>query len=284
MTAKEAVKKRTEKEEGSASGISFTEFTYQLMQGYDFLYLYKNYQCKFQMGGSDQWGNITTGIELIRRKEQGKAYAMTCPLITKADGTKFGKSEDGNIWLDKSLTSVYAFYQYWLNISDEDAKDFIKKFTFLPKNTIEILIKQHDKAPHLRVLQKTLSKEVTILVHSKQDYENALKASQILFGKSTAEDLKLLDEVTFLEIFKGVPQATVSKTDFEKGIDIISAFVITNFLPSNAEVRRALKENSIYVNKQTIGENYTITKKDLIAEKHVLLQRGKKKYFLLKAV
>lgn len=279
MMAKDSVKKRVS---GEGDGMSFTEFTYQLFQGYDFLHLYENKNCKLQMGGSDQWGNITTGTELVRRKAQGKAYAMTCPLITKADGTKFGKSEGGNIWLDKERTSVYKFYQYWLNSTDEDAVDFIKKFTFLEKETIEKLIAEHAEAPHTRLLQKTIAKEVTILVHSEEDYENAVKASNILFGKSTAEDLISLDEQTFLDVFSGVPQAEVTRTQINEGLDIVPAFAETGFLKSNGEVRRALKENSISVNKEKVQEGYAITEKDLIAGKYVLLQRGKKKYFLLK--
>ncbi|MFC2109549.1 tyrosine--tRNA ligase [Bacteroidota bacterium] len=279
MMAKESVKKRVS---GEGDGMSFTEFTYQLFQGYDFLHLYENKNCKLQMGGSDQWGNITTGTELVRRKAQGKAYAMTCPLITKADGTKFGKSEGGNIWLDKARTSVYKFYQYWLNSSDEDSIDFIKKFTFLDKETIDKLITEHAEAPHTRLLQKTIAKEVTVLVHSEADYDNALKASNILFGKSTADDLKSLDEQTFLDVFSGVPQAEISKSQIEEGFDIVAAFADTGFLKSNGEVRRALKENSISVNKEKVKDGFAITTNDLIANKYVLLQRGKKSYFLLK--
>ncbi len=281
MMAKDSVKKRVS---GDGDGMSFTEFTYQLFQGYDFLHLYENKNCKLQMGGSDQWGNITTGTELVRRKAQGKAYAMTCPLITKADGTKFGKSEGGNIWLDKSRTSVYKFYQYWLNSSDEDSIGFIKKFTFLNKEEIEKLTADHNEAPHTRLLQKTIAKEVTILVHSEKDYDNALKASSILFGKSTADDLKSLDEQTFLDVFSGVPQAEVSKAQIKEGFDIVSAFAETGFLKSNGEVRRALKENSISVNKEKVKEDFTIGNDDLIADAYVLLQRGKKSYFLLKVV
>jgi tyrosyl-tRNA synthetase len=281
MMAKDSVKKRVS---GEGDGMSFTEFTYQLFQGYDFLHLYENKHCKLQMGGSDQWGNITTGTELVRRKAQGKAYALTCPLITKADGSKFGKSEGGNIWLDKNRTSVYKFYQYWLNSSDDDSIDFIKKFTFLNKETIDALVAEHTEAPHARLLQKTLAKEVTILVHSEADYENAVKASRILFGKSTAEDLKSLDEQTFLDVFSGVPQAEVIKTDIENGMDIVAAFAENAFLKSNGEVRRALKENSISVNKEKVSDGFVITTSNLIANTYVLLQRGKKNYFLLKVV
>ncbi|MDX6745617.1 tyrosine--tRNA ligase [Polaribacter sp. PL03] len=282
MMAKDSVKKRLSSE--SSVGMSFTEFTYQLFQGYDFYHLYKEKNCRLQMGGSDQWGNITTGTELIRRKAQGKAYAITVPLVTKADGTKFGKTEGGNVWLNTDRTSPYKYYQYWLNSSDEDAENFIKKFTFLDKETIENLIAEHKENPHLRLLQKKLGEEVTILTHGKDAYENALKASNILFGKSTAADLKALDEQTFLDVFDGVPQATVSITDIEEGLDMIGALAAkTNFLNSNGDARRALKENAISVNKEKIKEDYSITKEDLIANKYVLLQRGKKTYYLLKA-
>jgi tyrosyl-tRNA synthetase len=280
MMAKDSVKKRLSSE--SSEGMSFTEFTYQLFQGYDFYHLYKEKNCKLQMGGSDQWGNITTGTELIRRKAQGKAYAITVPLVTKADGTKFGKTEGGNVWLNADRTSPYKFYQYWLNSSDEDAENFIKKFTFLDKETIENLIAEHSENPHLRLLQKKLGEEVTILTHGKEAYENALKASDILFGKSIASDLKSLDEQTFLDVFEGVPQATVSIADIEEGLDMIGALAAkTNFLNSNGEARRALKENAISVNKDKVKEDFTITKEDLIANKYVLLQRGKKTYYLL---
>ncbi|WP_088324258.1 tyrosine--tRNA ligase [Polaribacter tangerinus] len=280
MMAKDSVKKRLSSE--SSVGMSFTEFTYQLFQGYDFYHLYKEKNCMLQMGGSDQWGNITTGTELIRRKAQGKAYAITVPLVTKADGTKFGKTEGGNVWLNANRTSPYKFYQYWLNSSDEDAENFIKKFTFLDKETIENLIIAHKESPHLRLLQKKLGEEVTTLTHGKDAYENALKASNILFGKSTASDLKSIDEQTFLDVFDGVPQANVSITDVENGLDMIGALAAkTNFLSSNGEARRALKENAISVNKEKVKENFTITKTDLIANKYVLLQRGKKTYYLL---
>ncbi|QTD36539.1 tyrosine--tRNA ligase [Polaribacter batillariae] len=280
MMAKDSVKKRLSSE--SSEGMSFTEFTYQLFQGYDFYHLYKEKNCMLQMGGSDQWGNITTGTELIRRKAKGKAYAITVPLVTKADGTKFGKTEGGNVWLNANRTSPYKFYQYWLNSSDEDAENFIKKFTFLDKETIESLIAEHTENPHLRLLQKKLGEEVTTMTHGKEAYENALKASNILFGKSTAYDLKSLDEQTFLDVFDGVPQATVSTTDIEEGLDMIGALAAkTNFLNSNGEARRALKENAISVNKEKVKEDFTITKEDLIANKYVLLQRGKKTYYLL---
>ena len=283
MMAKDSVKKRIS---GEGVGMSFTEFTYQLIQGYDFYHLHKEHKCMLQMGGSDQWGNITTGTELVRRMnapEEAKAFAMTCPLITKADGSKFGKSEGGNVWLDANKTSVYKFYQFWLNTSDEDAEKYIKIFTFLDKESIVTLISEHNKAPHVRVLQKKLAEEVTSFVHSKDALERAIAASNILFGKSTAEDLKQLDEQTFLDVFDGVPQATVEKSDINDGLDMIGALAAkTNFLKSNGDARRALKENAISVNKEKVKEDYLITSKDLIADKYVLLQRGKKSYFLLR--
>ena len=283
MMSKDSVKKRLGSE--SQVGMSFTEFTYQLLQGYDFLHLYKNLDCTLQMGGSDQWGNITTGTELVRRKASGKAYAITCPLITKADGTKFGKTEGGNIWLDKSRTSPYKFYQYWLNASDEDAESYIKIFTFLSEDEINALIEEHKQAPHLRVLQNRIANEVTLLVHSQEDLDNAQKASQILFGKSTSEDLKSLDGPTFLDVFEGVPQAELAKESLEEGVDIITALAgDSQFLKSNGEARRALKENSISVNKAKVQETYNVTSQDLINERYVLLQRGKKTYFILNFV
>ena len=281
MMAKDSVKKRLSSE--SKVGMSFTEFTYQLFQGYDFYHLYKEMDCKLQMGGSDQWGNITTGTELIRRKAQGKAYAITVPLVTKADGTKFGKTEGGNVWLDANRTSPYKFYQYWLNASDEDAEKYIKIFTFLDKEAIEALIIEHRETPHLRLLQKKIGEEVTIMTHGQEAFDNAIKASQILFGKSTSEDLKSLDEQTFLDIFEGVPQASVSKEDIDNGLDMIGALAAkTGFLNSNGEARRALKENAISVNKEKIKEDFIISTTDIIANAYVLLQRGKKNYFLLK--
>ena len=283
MMAKDSVKKRLVSE--AKVGMSFTEFSYQLLQGYDFLHLYKNMDCKIQMGGSDQWGNITTGTELIRRKAGGKAYAITCPLITKSDGSKFGKTEDGNIWLDKSKTSPYKFYQYWLNSSDEDAESYIKIFTQLDQERISNLILEHRAMPHSRLLQKTIAEEVTRLVHSDNDLEKAQKASQILFGKSTDEDLKYLDQQTFLELFEGVPQSEISQADFQNGIDIINLLANkTNFLKSNGEARRALSENSISVNKTKVNEKYIIGGQDLIDEQYILLQRGKKNYFIVKVV
>ena len=283
MMSKDSVKKRIGSE--SQVGMSFTEFTYQLLQGYDFLHLYNNLNCTLQMGGSDQWGNITTGTELVRRKASGKAYAITCPLITKADGTKFGKTEGGNIWLDKSRTSPYKFYQYWLNASDQDAESYIKIFTFLSQDEINTLVEAHKEAPHLRVLQNKIANELTLLVHSKEDLENTQKASQILFGKSTTDDLKGLDEVTFLDVFDGVPQAEISRFSLQNGIDIISALAgETNFLKSNGEARRALKENSISVNKTKVGDTFKVTAEDLINDRYVLLQRGKKSYYILNFV
>ncbi len=282
MMAKDSVKKRLSSE--AKEGMSFTEFTYQMVQGYDFLHLFKEYNCTLQMGGSDQWGNITTGTELIRRIGGGKGYALTCPLITKADGTKFGKTEGGNVWLDANRTSPYKFYQYWLNTSDDDAEKYIKIFTFIPKEEIEALVKEHQEAPHMRLLQKRLAEEITIAVHSQEDLDNALKASSILFGKSTSEDLRKLDEKTFLDVFEGVPQADISVFELEDGLDMIGALAAkTGFLGSNGEARRELKQNSISVNKEKVKEDYTITKVDLINDKFVLLQRGKKNYFVLVA-
>lgn len=280
MMAKDSVKKRLSAD--AKDGMSFTEFTYQLVQGYDFLYLYQNHDCTLQMGGSDQWGNITTGTELIRRIGGGKGYALTCPLITKADGTKFGKTESGNIWLDANRTSPYRFYQYWLNTSDTDAEKYIKIFTFLTKGEIEGLVKEHGEAPHLRVIQKRLAEEITVMVHSREDLDKALQASNILFGKSTSEDLKKLDEKTFLDVFDGVPQAEISKNEIGNGLDMIAALAAkTGFLGSNGEARRELKQNSISVNKEKVREDYLITAEDMINNKFVLLQRGKKNYFVL---
>jgi len=283
MMSKDSVKNRLNSD--AKEGMSFTEFTYQLIQGYDFLHLYAEKNCKLQMGGSDQWGNITTGTELIRRKVQGKAFAITCPLITKADGTKFGKSEGGNIWLDAERTSPYKFYQYWLNSSDADAEKYIKIFTFLDKETVERLISEHRESPHQRLLQRTVANEVTEMVHSKEALENAMKASNILFGQSTADDLKSLDEKTFLDVFDGVPQAEILKVDLDKGIDIIDALnEKSGFLKSNGEARRALAENSISINKEKVSEEYQLSNSDLISNRYILLQRGKKNYFLLKTV
>jgi len=269
MMAKDSVKKRLDSD--SQTGMSFTEFTYQLFQGYDFYHLFKEKDCKLQMGGSDQWGNITTGTELIRRKAQGKAYALTCKLITKADGTKFGKTAGGNVWLDANRTSPYKYYQYWLNCSDEDAENYIKIFTFLDKQTIETLIAEHKETPHLRILQKKIGEEVTVMTHGNEAYENAIKASNILFGNSTTDDLKTLDEQTFLDVFEGVPQAEIERSTVENSLGIVAAFADYGFLKSNGEVRRALSENSISVNKEKVNEDFVITKNDLIADKFVLL-------------
>ncbi|MFL0353468.1 tyrosine--tRNA ligase [Xanthomarina sp. GH4-25] len=285
MMSKDSVKKRFSGDEGSV-GMSFTEFTYQLIQGYDFYYLHKNYNCLLQMGGSDQWGNITTGTELVRRMnvgEEAKAFAMTCPLITKADGSKFGKSEGGNIWLDTDKTSVYKFYQFWLNTSDEDAEKYIKIFTFLDKKIITALIEEHKNMPHLRLLQKRLAEEVTTFVHSKEDFENAEKASNILFSKSFKEDIKTLDEATFLDVFEGVPQAEISQEDIHEGLDMIAALSAkTNFLASNSEARRALKENAVSVNKEKVTEDYKLTSEDLINNKYIILNKGKKNTYIVK--
>ncbi|WP_031426654.1 tyrosine--tRNA ligase [Flavimarina sp. Hel_I_48] len=281
MMAKDSVKKRLSSE--SANGMSFTEFTYQLVQGYDFLHLFREKDLTLQMGGSDQWGNITTGTELVRRIGGGKAYAMTCPLITKADGTKFGKTAGGNIWLDAERTSPYKFYQYWLNTSDDDAAKYIKIFTFLGKEEIESLIAAHQEAPHQRALQKRLAEEVTLSTHGEENLENAVKASEILFGNSTGADLKKLDEKTFLDVFEGVPQAEITPSEINEGVDIISALVEkTDFLKSNGEAKRALKQNSISVNKEKVDDSYVLKNDDLINNRFILLQSGKKNYFVIR--
>jgi tyrosyl-tRNA synthetase len=288
MMAKDSVKSRISSDvndDDEKEGMSFTEFTYQLVQGYDFLHLYRENNCTLQMGGSDQWGNITTGSELVRRIGRGKGYAITCPLITKADGSKFGKSEGGNVWLDAKYTSPYKFYQYWLNSGDEDSEKYIRIFTFLEEAEIKALIAEHDEARHLRVLQKRLAAELTAMVHSEEDLQNAIKASSILFGQSTSEDLKGLDEQTFLDVFDGVPQAEVPASVIADGMDIVAALATdTGFLKSNGEARRALKENSISVNKEKVTEDYQLSNTDLINNKFVLLQRGKKNYFVLSIV
>ena len=280
MMAKDSVKKRISKD--TTQGMSFTEFTYQLIQGYDFLHLYKEMNCMLQMGGSDQWGNITTGTELIRRKENKKVFAITCPLIKKSDGSKFGKSEGGNIWLDKEKTSVYKFYQYWLNISDEDAVNYIKVFTFLNKQEVEDLIDEHQKDKSKRLLQNKIADSITSMVHSEDDLKNAIKASKVLFGKSSKEDLESLDENTFNEIFDGVPSSSIDSKELAKGINI--DFLLakkTNFLKSMGEARRSIKENSISINKIKVSENTVISNKDLINNKYLLLQRGRKNYYLV---
>lgn len=282
MMAKDSVKNRISSE-SSNDGMSFTEFTYQLVQGYDFLHLFKANACTIQMGGSDQWGNITTGTELIRRIGNGKGFAITCPLITKSDGSKFGKSEGGNIWLDANRTSPYKFYQYWLNSSDEDAEKYIKIFTFLDQAEIKKITVSHQQTPHLRLLQKRLAKELTTMVHSKADFENAEKASAILFSKSFKSDIETIDEKTFLDVFEGVPQAKISKTDFEQGLDMIAALAAkTNFLKSNGEARRALKENSISVNKEKVSEDYKLSATDLINKRYIILNKGRKNTFIIK--
>ena len=278
MMAKDCVKKRIE------TGLSFTEFSYQLLQAYDFKYLYENYGCKLRMGGSDQWGNITCGTELIRRTLSGEAFAMTCPLITKADGSKFGKTEKGNVWLDAEKTSPYAFYQFWLNVSDDDAKKFIRIFTFLTKDEIEALEKQHDEAPNLRLLQKALAKDITIRVHGEEEYNKAVEASEILFGKGTTDTLKKLDSATFLSVFEGVPTFEVSKEEILQGINIIDLLAEkTQILASKGEVRRALKENSLSVNKEKVKEDFVTSSNDLLNEKYILVQKGKKNYFIIVA-
>lgn len=283
MMAKESVKKRLSSE--AKVGMSFTEFTYQLLQGYDFLHLFKTLDCRLQMGGSDQWGNITTGTELIRRKEGGKAYAITCPLIKKADGSKFGKTEGGNIWLDKKRTSPYKFYQFWLNTSDEDALNYIKIFTFLSQDEINSISKEHAEAPHQRLLQNTIANEVTTLVHGLEELQKAQEASQILFGRATSEAFQKLTPETFLELFEGVPQANINRKTINEGLDIIAALSsMSGFLSSNSDARRALKENAISVNKTKVDQDFMIQQSHLIGGQYVLLQRGKKNYFVLKIV
>lgn len=286
MMAKDSVKKRLTGEAGD--GMSFTEFTYQLIQGYDFYHLHKTHNCVLQMGGSDQWGNITTGTELVRRMNpntDAKAFALTTPLITKADGSKFGKSEGGNVWLDADKTSVYKFYQFWVNVTDEDAEKYIKIFTFLDKAEIDSLIDSHRTEPHLRNLQKRLAEEITTFVHGKPEWEKAVNASNILFGNSTEDDLKKLDHQTFLELFDGVPQADINRSDLEAGIDIVDVLnEKSGFMKSNGEARRALGENSISVNRQKVSEGFMLTSSNLINDRFVLLQRGKKNYFVLRFV
>ena len=274
MTAKDSVKSRLE------TGMSFTEFSYQLVQGYDFYWLWKNKKCKVQLGGSDQWGNIVTGTELVRRKEEGKVFAVTTPLIKKSDGGKFGKTESGNIWLDKSKTSPYKFYQFWLNSSDEDAKNYIKIFTLKTQEEINVLISDHEENPHIRLLQKTIAEEITIRVHSKDALDMAIKASSILFGQSTTEDLKSLDEDTFLSVFEGVPQFHISKIDLKFGILEILAEK-TKVFSSKGEARRMIKSNAVSVNKEKITEQAQLSEKDLINGKYILAQKGKKSYFLI---
>ena len=279
MIAKESVKKRLSKD--STVGMSFTEFSYQLIQAYDFYHLFSEKNCKVQMGGSDQWGNITSGVELIRKKSGEKAYALTCPLITKADGTKFGKTEAGNVWLDRNKTSPYKFYQYWLNISDADAKKYIKIFTFYSENEIEEYIKTHDEAPHQRFLQKTIANYLTKLVHCEEDLDKSIKASNILFGKSTSKDLSDLDENTFLDIFEGVPSIIISFDEIRQPSNVQEFLYKAKFLSSKSEIIRALKQNSISINKEKVDASYSISKENLICNKYILAQRGKKNYYLI---
>ncbi len=281
MMAKDSVKKRLGAE--SKTGMSFTEFTYQLVQGFDFLYLYQNMNCKLQMGGSDQWGNIVTGTELIRRKESGEAFALTCPLITKADGGKFGKTESGNVWLDPERTSPYAFYQFWLNTSDTDAEKYIKIFTMLPKNEVDTLIAQHHEAPHVRTLQKKLAEEVTIMVHSKEELNAAIEASQILFGNSTSDALAKIDEKTFLSVFEGVPTFDIEKSALNKGINIVDLLTENaRVFPSKGELRRLLQGGGVSMNKEKIASlDVVVNTNNLINGKYLLVQKGKKNYFLI---
>lgn len=283
MMSKDSVKKRLSAE--SKSGMSFTEFSYQLIQGYDFLHLYRTYGLKLQMGGSDQWGNIVTGTELIRRIDGGEGFALTCPLITKADGTKFGKTESGNVWLDPEKTSPYAFYQFWLNVSDDDAGKYIKIFTLLSEKEINDLVERHAEAPHMRELQKVLAKDITIRVHSEEDYTAAVEASQILFGKGTTESLKKLNERTLLSVFEGVPQSEVKRADIDGEIGVINFLAeTTNIFASKGEARRMLKDNAVSINKEKVKDSYEISSTDLLNEKYILVQKGKKKYFLVKVI
>jgi tyrosyl-tRNA synthetase len=281
MMAKDSVKKRLSSE--SKEGMSFTEFTYQLVQGYDFLYLYQHKNCKLQMGGSDQWGNIVTGTELIRRIEGGEAFALTCPLITKADGGKFGKTESGNVWLDPERTSPYAFYQFWLNTSDADAEKYIKIFTMLNKDEIAELVKEQEAAPHLRPLQKRLAKEVTTMVHGENAYNTAVEASQILFGKSTTEALRKIDEKTLLSVFEGVPQFKISKDELKEGINVVDLLgEKTSVFPSKGEARRTIKGGGVSINKTKVANaEQTVSSDDLLNDRYILVQKGKKNYFLL---
>ncbi len=277
MQDKDSVKTRME------TGISFTEFSYQLIQGYDYVHLYQNYNCKLQMGGSDQWGNITAGTELTRRMCQGEVFAVTCPLITKADGTKFGKSEQGNIWLDPELTSPYQFYQFWLNTSDEDAKKYIRIFTFLTEPEVLALEQEHAEAPHLRPLQKRLAKEITTMIHEEEAYQKAVEASQLLFGEGTKEMLQSLTEKHLLEIFAGVPQSSISKASLEAGIDFIEFLATeTGVFPSKADARRNVTSNAVSINKQKITQlDYRVTQADLLSNSYILVQKGKRNYHLV---
>lgn len=279
MMAKDSVKKRFN---GEGEGMSFTEFSYQLVQGYDFLYLNQNYNCKLQMGGSDQWGNITTGTELIRRKSNGEAFALTCPLITKADGSKFGKTEKGNIWLDPEKTSPYTFYQFWLNCSDEDSKRYIRIFTLRSKEEIEAMEKEHEAAPHLRILQKTLARDLTTRVHSAEDLQAAENASEILFGKGTSESLASLSEQMFLAVFDGVPQVEISKALLNSPIGIVDFLTEhTQIFASKGEARRMLKDNGVAINKNKVQESFVIDNTSLMNNKYILVQKGKKNYYII---
>ncbi|PLW91859.1 MAG: tyrosine--tRNA ligase [Marinilabiliales bacterium] len=283
MMAKDSVKKRLSGE--ASEGMSFTEFTYQLVQGYDFLYLYQNHNCRLQMGGSDQWGNITTGTELIRRKTGGSAFALTCPLITKADGGKFGKTEKGNIWLDPEKTSPYAFYQFWLNTSDEDAEKYIKIFTLLDQDTVEKLTEQHRAEPHMRLLQKTLAEELTVMVHSREDYDSAVEASQILFGKGTAETLQKLSEDMFLSIFEGVPMEEISRAQLEAGIPVLEfAADVAKAFSSRGEARRMVKDNGLSINKDKVKEDLLVGIQHLLNDRYILVQKGKKNFFIVRVL
>lgn len=281
MMSKDSVKKRLDSDSGA--GMSFTEFTYQLVQGTDFLHLYQEKNTKLQMGGSDQWGNITTGTELIRRKTGGEAFALTCPLIKKADGTKFGKTESGNVWLDPKLTSPYKFYQFWLNTSDEDAVRYIKIFTLLSQSEVAELVGKHAEAPHLRLLQKRLAEEVTVMVHSREDYDLAVEASQILFGQGTAELLNKLDEETFLSVFEGVPQFKISGTELAEGIKVVDLLAEkTQVFPSKGELRRTVQGNGLSINKEKVTDaELSIGADYLIGKKYLLVQKGKKNYYLI---
>jgi tyrosyl-tRNA synthetase len=284
MMAKDSVKKRLGDE--TKAGLSFTEFTYQLVQGTDYLHLYREKNCKLQMGGSDQWGNITTGTELVRRKEGGEAYALTCPLITKADGGKFGKTESGNVWLDPKLTTPYSFYQFWLNVSDADAEKYIKIFTLLGEVEVTALVAEQDEAPHLRPLQKRLAKEVTCMIHGEVEYEKAVEASQILFGKATAESLARLDKETFLSVFEGVPTFTIERSKLVAGVNVVELLAAeTQAFPSKGELRRTIKGNGLSLNKEKLGDqDYLVTTTDLINESYLLIQKGKKNYYIIEAV
>jgi tyrosyl-tRNA synthetase len=284
MMAKDSVKKRLGEE--AKAGLSFTEFSYQLVQGTDFLHLYREKNCKLQMGGSDQWGNITTGTELIRRKESGEAFALTCPLITKADGGKFGKTESGNVWLDPKLTTPYKFFQFWLNVSDADAEKYIKIFTLLSKEEVTALVKEQDVAPHLRPLQKRLAKEVTCMVHGEDEYSKAVEASEILFGKATTESLAKLDKGTFLSVFEGVPTYEIDRTKLEAGVPIVELLATeTAAFPSKGELRRTIKGNGLSLNKARMtDQEYLVTGADLINGSYILIQKGKKDYTIIEAV